>query len=151
MTKRPLGLTLFGILFILSGVIDGLDSGWKLSRVSQKIQTVQAEQQRDLRSGPRHLGLALILDLMILIQGVGVLRLRQWAYWLTLLYTTIQVLIFMTFLMVLMPTAKTYLVPQWWVGPLIPLSRCGLILWYFTRPAVKAQFQRGGRSSAFHS
>ena len=86
------------------------------------------------------MGLMLILSLVTLIQGIGVLKLRQWAYWLTLLYTSIQVLVFIKFLMVVMPMAKDYLVPQWWVGSLVNIGRAGLTLWYFLRPSVKAQF-----------
>ena len=145
MKRRSWGVTLFGILFILSGAVGVLNSARKLSVVSQKIQTVQTEQQSDLRRGQRHLGLVLMASVVFLIQGIGVLRLRRWARWLTLIYAAIQALLFIKMLTVLMPMAKDYLVPQWWVGSLVNIGQAGLTLWYFLRPSVKAQFASQGR------
>ena len=131
MKKPPLGVKVFGILFILYGTY------WICEMLIFNLFG-------KLRAAPQAFISFLILGtgvicLMALILGIGLLLLKNWARWLTLLcqgYVTLSS-------MVLAPhniVAHGCLLACWFsLGALAIWTT--LVFWYFLRPAVKAQFK----------
>ena len=139
MKKRPVGVTVFGLLFILTGIFF---SGMFLL----------------LRHGRDPEGVAAIVGLATIIVGIGLLMLHRWARWVTLMSalaaSVVSVLAVASSVWYLLNdviamhgeraaegTSKTILV---WglIVWMIFLAWNGSILWYFLRPGVKAQFER---------
>ena len=153
MKKRSLGVTIFGILFIVCGVLTSLGTVFTAS-APKVLPTISTE--RRARMGPErqqklvqaeafaaspwfgpYVAFATVASLILFASGFGLLMLRSWAWWLTLAVSGISLLSSVAGLII-------------WKGvDLQPLRVCfvlswnGLTIWYFLRPAVKAQFVKG--------
>ncbi|MFC1621150.1 hypothetical protein ACFL2G_02485 [Candidatus Omnitrophota bacterium] len=115
MEKRSVGLTLFGIFTILSGVN---------SMLTGVLTGVVAEL-----TFMSYIGIA--VGIVFVIMGVAILKLKKWAWFLSMFFAMSSLVVGIGGLMV--SPNKSLMV----VGSLIP----GLIIYYLTRPKVKNQFR----------
>ena len=153
MKKRSLGVTIFGILFIVWGVLASLGTVFTAS--APKVLPTISVERRDRMSPERqqklaqaeafaaspwfgpYIAFAAVASLVLLTSGFGLLMLRSWAWWLTLTASGISLL------------SQTVSPIIWKGAELQPLRLCftlswsGFIIWYFLRPSVKAQFRKG--------
>jgi len=143
--KRSVGVTVFGILFIIFNIV-GLASLLAAPSMLQSIVdaggatpelVAQAEATRErLESG---LGAAVTLGVFGFGAGVGLLLLQRWARALTLALAVIS----MVWTLVNVFSAGPLPQGQEWIvvlGLLPTFAWNILVIWYFLRPNVKAQF-----------
>lgn len=176
MKTRPLGVKIFGPLFILGGIF-GLTAslpilnwaevgGWMRQNLQQlqqgasearKVQLRKDEAYLDELSGSIQAHSAdrrgfvepllylAVVSCVWLVAGIGVLMLKNWARWLTLMVAFLWLLFEGNGALterrlerLYGPVWSPYGRSQW--DRLIPIGWCALILWYFLRPSVRAQF-----------
>ncbi len=147
--KLPLGAKIFGTIFILSG-------GWGLLMAVatgfSTVSTLPAYRVPDYL-----LTLLALVSLLTLIAGVGVLTATKWGYWMGITVVVARIILSISETVrrhqIIEIASHDRLIDQSaiqqslqnlqlieWVWPLCALSWYGLILWYFLRPGVKAQF-----------
>jgi hypothetical protein len=143
--KRSVGVTVFGVLFIVFNIV-GLISLLVAPAMLQAVvdaggATPELQAQADatreqLESG---MGAAVTLGIMGFGAGVGLLLLQRWARALTLSLAGISIL----WTIINMFRAGPLPPGQEWVvilGLLPTFAWNGVVIWYFLRPNVKAQF-----------
>lgn len=161
--KGPLGVKIFGVLFILSStllllssilliiveprvlqqgfaerVVQGF-SEEERAALTPEYQKKLEDMEQQLADSPATLGslgliIAMLISLCNVISGIGLLRLKNWARWLTIVIMGISVV----WLMIDVVARGTL------IRAIYGLIFSGVVLWYFLRPSVKAQFQRSG-------
>ena len=127
MKQRSLGVEIFGVLFICIGVLGFLVEGLRFysAQLPSRLEVIEEYGRRGLYL----LGMA---------AGIGVLRRRRWAHWLTLVLVPVNV-----GLIVIEVVVEALSLVRWetWCFFLLFLGWNGLVLGYFLRPGVRAQFQ----------
>ena len=151
MRKRGLGVTIVGVLFVLSGLL-GLTGVGLASFAVKELQGMSVDERdqflarhqydwgqfgEELRSGiqPYLVSLALVNSLITLAAGIGLLMLQHWAWWLTLLWSACLML-----MKVIHVTVGKVTTPWSWLDFYLGLGLSVFTIWYLLRPAVKAQF-----------
>jgi hypothetical protein len=143
--KRSAGVTAFGVLFIIFNVI-GLISLFAAPSMLQAIvdaggATPELQAQADatraqLESG---LGAAVTLGVLGFGAGIGLLLLQRWARALTLALAVISTVwtLVNVFRAGPLPPGQEWMI----VLGLVPtIAWNGLVIWYFLRPNITAQF-----------
>ncbi|MBI3324053.1 MAG: hypothetical protein HYZ92_02120 [Candidatus Omnitrophica bacterium] len=131
MKKRPLGLTVFGVIFLFVNALALSADAYLI------IANPKPVDFRIIGSRPATMNTVnVILHLLGLATGLGVLKLRRWAY---------RTGVFLTAFYLLWGVIERWgveLTTAELVGMNSRYAVAMLSLWYFLRPAVKAQFQR---------
>ena len=149
MRKRSVGVTIFSVIFIIGGAL-GLIGQILVPWIHQSVGNVLTEKGVQLEPEKRqqladantvlissqYRALAVGTSAVQLATGVGLLMLQSWAYWLVPIIAGVS-LIWMA--------ANELFVGKLMIGPswvylILSLGWNGLIVWYFLRPSVKAQF-----------
>ena len=132
MKKWSVGLTIFGVLFIIIGVLDGLEL-WVWKDYGSQFDSII------LRVG-------IGLHILGVVAGFGLLRRAGWARWLSILLAGVwatcavwKILGFTSARNFRFSFLLTDVFETWWLTTLV---WSGIILWYFLRTSVKAQFQK---------
>ena len=142
MRQRPLGVKIFGVVFLLYGfaiiqifyLLAAMRAGWK-APISETVL-------RLLMNGEIVLGLAYV------VAGVSLLMLKSWARKLVLILTLMSLVYRVVFEIctggrgLLDPSTPSETVTRL----VAALGWSGLLLWYFLRPSVKAQFTQATSS-----
>ena len=156
MAQRSKGLTAFGILGILFGLIGLLYNGFLVTLIimlqsAAPTLDVAAAEALEVITAPIVLSMVVntLTGGMVFAAGIGVLKLKSWG---RSVYMTAAVLTLinraLTFPMHLQSTvAESEAVQQVagrvgaMAGDLTVIAFNALVLWYFMRPAMKALFQ----------
>jgi len=139
MKQRPVGVLIYGVLFIVSALTPLC-----------AVLAIGLRAARGWLRTPAEVSLGIgimvgsgLIGLLLLTIGVGLLMVTRWARWLALLSAILTVL-WVGFVDVTRFTAgvkepvRHFLI----INSALMLGWCGLMIWYFLRPSVKAQFQR---------
>jgi len=127
--KRPLGLKIYGTLFLIYGLY--------ISSYAVVRLTIPAA--KSVIFPPSEFLIGGLIGLVALVNGIGILRLKRWGYWLTLFGNGIMLLFIVMLIRGLVASGGA---DGWgWVTLANSSVWCGLIFWYFLRPLVRAQFQ----------
>lgn len=162
--KRSKGVTVFAILFITGNLL------FLLSRVPMLRVGVPWQSIAEPGVAWEFLGAPLIdvvLTLVALVSAFALLRLKLWARWVTIGFAVYDLTLVALTFFALIFSLKGW--PQWmaiWANVVLPMNFLrlspklgmaevfgpyisvfflfwdGLIIWYFLRPSVKAQFQK---------
>ena len=144
MTKQPLGVKIFGVLFVVWGVRGVLP--WAI--YYPKMLLLWEPGRMSASGGPAliYIIYGLIVGTVYvggLACGIGLLMLKNWARILTV--TSIWLLTVLQLAGASFAVMKV--IPEQWpsvaVRAAMTTGWAGLVTWYFLRPAVKAQFARG--------
>ena len=139
--KRSIGVTIFAILFLIGGAM-GLFGTLYGPKLMQSIASTegmspetQAQAQEAQQLMSKQSGFMLAISVASIISGIGLLMLLGWARWLTIVLAGISVAqLLVGFMGSPHWTAATLLMA------VLSLAWNGLIVWFFLRPSVKAQF-----------
>lgn len=155
--KRPLGVKIFGVLFILGGLY-GLLS-FALMAGFARSPGVPPHIQEQLRNSMRFSEQMIMLASSVcsLAAGIGLLMLKRWAWVLTLILAGISAGANVINLVILFgrlgtqkeavaqvagqPSIQTMLIIAMVVTGLV-LSWNGFLAWYFLRSPIKAVFRK---------
>ncbi len=156
MKKRPVGITLFGIAFILNGLFNGghCVQLWARAKhlarpfsedrpnltpeVQKEVDQLEADNASRYQQAQLLIVGCLVANVMRVITGLGLLLMWLPAYWLALGFS-----IFGAALFVVQVATGTSVR---WISFILILGWNGLVVWYFLRPAVKAQFVKAATS-----
>lgn len=146
MKNLPLGVKIYGTLFILGGILPACVVGLLifLSRAGQA--------HSKFVEGSVYMGVFTVLGLPSLLLGIGLLRLKRWARSWTIRLAGVYV-IWRLAMLVRSITSSTRIFLGWPIELLaatllvMELGFCGFALWYFLRPSVKAKFQKPSLSA----
>ena len=130
MKKRSIGVRFYGVLFTVVGTYGVLYALLRLTAVKSTIFP------------PSEFIIGGVISLGCLANGIGVLRLKHWAYWMTLIGNGAWLLFGVAGSVRGTQRGDTN---AWWALA-NSLVWCGVIFWYFLRPGVKAQFVRAATS-----
>ena len=138
MKTRPLGVTIFAVLYIASGAV------YSLRLVVLLLGAIRGNLGGGLVIPASFFTLFMGFSVCT---GVGLLRLRHWARRLVLLgawmgVVAIGCLFYSILLLQSMVDVKLSLVIVSYLMLLGVISWVGLTFWYFLRPSVKAQFKK---------
>ena len=135
MKKRPLGLTIFGALFIIGGLLGLLSPAMAKSLSESAALTSHQQLQVKASMTSWWLAMSLAMGGASLAAGIGLLMLRRWAWWFTLLLAGVSTL---------QGIGGILAQPAWsLVDALVLLftfASNGVVIWYLLRPLIKAQF-----------
>jgi len=110
--KRPIGVTILAVLTIIFGIL-GLLGGILLVIVFAAAATMLPAEFQEVAGILLALAaLVTILSLVAIISGVGLLRLRSWAWWLTVIVGVLNI-VFNIGTYVLYPVAFPYGIVLW--------------------------------------
>ncbi len=127
--SRPVGITIIAILVILGGII-GLLVGLAIFAFSALVATVGASSIGSV--GTIIGGIFLFFSLLWLAVGIGFLSGKGWAWILGMIVTVLSLLGSVSAIVVGQP------------GGVLGLVFWGSLIYYLTRPRVKAFFGKGG-------
>lgn len=138
MRQRPLGVKIIGTLLILYAVMDLVGTaGWLANprRVEERLQT---KWDIDPLAFRRELAVSTGKSLVVGVTGIGLLMLQSWARWVFITVLALETLGAMS--RILLTGSLTTTAKLLWLS--LNIGFFGLLLWYFLRPSVKAQFKR---------
>ena len=147
--KRSAGITAFAVLFILGNIfalLGGVMAGLLLHSpiFSAASPATQQSLTRAIEEMASPLGvLSLLLTVVGLISAFALLKLRAWARWTTMALAGCSVILQFITIMTPHPEMQDLAVKA--LSPYVHafmLFWYGLIIWYFLRPSVTAQFQK---------
>ncbi len=150
MRKRTVGVTIFGLIFIILGIILGLYAmltSW-ITYERLKPYSLIASVVKGLSFAkyiPAINSLALIKGALLVIVGIGIFKLKPWAWYLVIASQIIGVL----------SLSNTGFILGW--QAYVPLKLAGqavlivFILWFFMRPGIKKQFLSAGEKFKLRS
>ncbi len=143
--KRSRGVTVFGVIAIIFGSLGTLGScfGWIIF-IERGPLLMQALEQYGLSLDQMttfliHIIVGTIVSILFLVSGIGILKLREWARrlipWTAVAFIAARVIQTATGLF----GANKYIALFKIISALI---FWGLIIWFFNRTSIKAQFQK---------
>jgi len=146
--KRPLGVTLRGLFYIIEGVI-AIFCGLLLSTTTQYVETYlnRFSQRQEISMLLQILdgGLSHVLIIWLIVAGsagivigIGVLKGKRWAWKTTIIQTVLSIaigLVYFSYTNTYDPTTKL-------IGTSIELIFGIVIIGYFFQPHVRAYFNR---------
>lgn len=130
MKQRPIGVIVYAVLFLI-----GAATPLYLS-IMAGLQMLQGQLSapEDLAFGVTYLVMGGVFGLYLICTGIGLLLLKRWSRWLALL----SALISSAFIIYVGVTSSDTL--NTIRNLLVILGWNGVMIWYFLRPSVKAQF-----------
>jgi len=128
--QRPIGVIVYAVLFLI-----GAATPLYLS-IMAGLQMLQGQLSapEDLAFGVTYLVMGGVFGLYLICTGIGLLLLKRWSRWLALL----SALISSAFIIYVGVTSSDTL--NTIRNLLVILGWNGVMIWYFLRPSVKAQF-----------
>lgn len=146
--KRPLGVTIRGILYLIEGSV-AIFLGMLLSTITQHIATYlrpfssQNEISVLLKILDGSLGHILIIWLIVagcagIIIGVGILKGKRWAWKITIIQTLFNVAVGVIYFAL----PNTSDLASNIIGMLLEIIVGTIIIYYFYRPHVRAYFNK---------
>lgn len=131
MKQRPFGVKLFGIWFVVFGSLGAIGAtGYAL--VASGVDHFYGVERTVLRN--LQISRSIVVSLLWLACGVGLFMMKRWARRLA-------------FIAAILSSANVILTKSSdgtlsWPESVVVLGWSGLVIWYFLRPGVKAQFQK---------
>lgn len=153
MKKRSRGVTIFGVIFIIGGTLGLIGQilvpwirqsvGNVLTEKSVQLEPEKRQQLADASTvliSPQYRAVAGGTSTVRLATGVGLLMLQSWAYWLVLIIAGVSSIWMVANELFVGKLMGEFMIGPYWVYLILSLGWNGLIVWYFLRPSVKAQF-----------
>ena len=140
MKKRPLGVKIFGVYFIILSLFDLV--AW-VTFGSKILLSIAKDGTYAFMAGPMLFAtlVGALSGALGLICGIGVLRLKNWARLLSVILMSV-ILFAITALGILVGRPLGWRSAHLWLA----LGLQGMMILYFLRPGVKAQFVKAATS-----
>src|SRR5213594_2331911 len=90
--KRPVGVTILAVLTILFGIL-GLLSGLLLLAASALIAAALPQYASVVGLVVAFAAVLTLISIVSIVAGVGLLRLRKWAWWLTIIVSILNIFV----------------------------------------------------------